>query len=94
MTDMPQVSPRDWIRIGGKDQVYRISAVVCNVYNGLSVAGGNVEVVYLDKKEAINMDVKWVGTHWEFASSPGGHADGYPRLQSYVKLLRSGRWTK
>ncbi len=46
MNDRPDIKPGDWIRIGKTD------AVVCGVYDD-----GTAEVVYLDRKRAINKDV-------------------------------------
>jgi hypothetical protein len=93
MADIPIVSPGDWIRVG-KDTLHSFNAVVCHVYDELSPDGGHIEAVYLDyRKRAMNIDVKWTGTHWEPArESPyGGYADRYPRLQYYVGILRAGR---
>jgi len=90
MTDMPKVSPGDLIWIGENDEV---RAVVCKVYNHISVAGGDIEVVFLDNgSRAINLDVKWTGSNWEFVfqGDYGGYADRYTRLQPYVRILRSG----
>ena len=90
MADMPEVSLEEWIKVGKEGLV---DAVVCRVYPRLSADGGNIEVVYLDqKKKAINEDVKWTGTHWEFAikAACGGYADNSSRLQRYVEILRRG----
>lgn len=91
MPDMPNVSPGDQIMVGEKGNVH---AVVCNVYDGMSANGGNIEVVYLDNRNrAINEDVKWMGTYWEFAiKGPcGGYADNYDRLRHYVGILRASQ---
>jgi hypothetical protein len=90
MVDLPKVSPGDWIRVGKEG---RVDAVVCTVFDELSPQGASIEVVYLDGNKAINEDVKWVGTHWDFAiEGPcGGYADKYSRLQLYVQILRAGR---
>ena len=55
---------------------------------------GNIEVVYLDWiNRAINEDLIWTGSNWEFAKKGlGGHyADKYPRLTLFISILRSGR---
>jgi hypothetical protein len=91
MTEMPKVSPGEWIWIGENGEV---PAVVCKVYERISVAGGNIEVVFLDdRNRAINLDVKWTGNNWEFViqGDYGGYADRYNRLQPYVRILRSGQ---
>jgi len=91
MPEMPKVSPRDWIWIGEKDEV---RAVVSKVYDSISVAGGNIEVVFLDdRNRAINLDAKWTGNNWElvFQGDYGGYADRYHRLKPYVSILRSGQ---
>ena len=91
MTEMQKVSPGDWIWIGVNDEVH---AVVCKVYDSISVAGGNIEVVFLDdRNRAINLDVEWTGNNWEFVTQGdyGGYADGYTRLQPYVRILRPGQ---
>lgn len=90
MTDIPQVKPGEWITIG---EHHTLRAVVCRIYEGLSADGGNIEVVYLDRGgKAVNIDVKWTGTHWEPAreGAYGGYADQYPRLAQYVRILRQG----
>jgi hypothetical protein len=87
MRDIPKISRREWVIVGS------IRAVVSNVYDGLSANGGNVEVVFLDGHQAVNRDVRWTGTEWEFVNQGdyGGYADRYPRLQPYVGILRSGQ---
>ena len=87
MTDMPKVSPGEWVMVGS------IQAVVSNVYDGPSANGGNAEVVFLDRHQAVNRDVRWTGTEWEFVNQGdyGGYADRYSRLQPYVRILRSGQ---
>jgi hypothetical protein len=37
--------------------------------------------------------VKWTGNNWKLVSKGdyGGYADGYDRLQPYVRILRSGQ---
>ena len=85
MANRPEVSPRDWISIGERG---RVSGVVCDV------RADDVEVVYLDdRSRAINEDVRWADTHWEFAmpGQGGGYADIYQRLSEYVAILRAGR---
>jgi len=91
MTEMPKISPGDWIWVGEDGEV---RAVVCKVYDSISVAGGNIEVVFLDNRNrAINLDVKWTGNNWEFVfqGDYGGYADRYARLEPYVRILRSGQ---
>jgi hypothetical protein len=91
MTEMPKVSPGDCIWVGEKDE---IRAIVCKVYDSISVAGENIEVVFLnDRNRAINLDVEWTGNNWKFViqGGYGGYADGYTRLQPYVRILRSGQ---
>ena len=82
MNDRPEIKPGDWIRIGKTD------AVVCGISDD-----GTAEVVYLDRKRAINKDVRWNGETWEsIISSPdGGYADKYPRLSQFVQILRIGK---
>jgi len=88
VADKPSVSPCDWISVGESGIV---RAVVCTVYQDSTI--GDCEVVYLDERDrAINENVRWVGTYWEFdkrGSDYGGYADNYSRLQEYVGILRA-----
>lgn len=80
----PAVKSYDWIVVGQKD------AVVCNVLKDSE----QIEIVYLDDKDkAINEDVRWNGSRWEFVNqSPcGGYADNNSRLSVFVGILRAGR---
>lgn len=61
--------------------------VICQIYD-LS----NNEVVYLDDGgRAINEDMTLHNEKWEFKNkgASGGYADNYPRLSSYVAILKN-----
>jgi hypothetical protein len=80
------VKLKDWIHVGFRD------AVVCKIYDKeLS----KIEVVYLDdRNRAINEDVHFKDGKWKFLidGPNGGYADGYPRLRTFVSILRVGRY--
>ncbi len=89
--NMPDVRLGDWIQVGKKKE---IDAVVSIIYEGLSAHEGNIEAVYLDRiNQAINEDLKWTGSNWEFAKKGlgGRYANKYPRLALFVSILRGGR---
>ena len=80
MGEMPGIEPRQWVSVGERGYV---NAVVCGVHND------HIEVVYLDdRNRAINEDVLWSGSYWEFKiEGPcGGYADKYSRLSDYVHI--------
>jgi hypothetical protein len=88
---MPDVNPGDWVQIGRKKEV---NAVISTVYERLSANEGNIEVVYFDRiNRAINEDLIWTGSNWEFAKKGlgGCYANRYPRLALFVSILRRGR---
>jgi len=92
MAEMPLVTPGDWIHVGGQPG---FNAVVCNVRPDEFRDFGDIEVVYLDYRDrAINVDLRWSGDRWEFATPQpdGGYADRYGRLSEYVRILRRGRY--
>ena len=94
MTDIPKVSPGDWVTIGEMDwRTKTLWAVVCHVYDEPSPEGGHIEVVYLgSRKQAISRHVRWTGTHWHFVEGEeGGYANKSRRLKTFVQTLRIGR---
>lgn len=89
--NIPDVNPGEWVQIGRKKEV---DAVISAIYEQLSANEGNIEVVYLDRiNRAVNEDLKWTGSNWEFAKKGlgGCYADKHPRLALFVSILRSGR---
>lgn len=79
----------EWISIGKN----HIPAVVCSI----SESREQAEIVYEDDKgKAINEEVRWNGSCWEFVvkGPSGGYADNSLRLQNFVNILRAGRWHK
>ena len=83
MTALSRIAPGDWITIGEKDSR---EAVVCTIRPGI------IEAVYLDEhNKAVHRDVVWSGSYWNFAQkeTQPKNADKDPRLQPYVKILRS-----
>jgi hypothetical protein len=65
--------------------------VVCHVYEGEH--GYDCEAVYIDDlKRAINEDLIWDGSQWQFAlAGPnGGYADNFTRVADFVAILRRG----
>ncbi len=90
----PKVNPCDWITIGkGTGLIDKLDAVVCQVHDDSDYA--DIEVVYLDdRNRAINEDVIWDQSHWEFKNQGpcGGYADRYSRLAEFVAILRRGRY--
>lgn len=86
MKSRPEIAPGNWLRIGDSGK----AAVVCQIH----ADHAHVEVVYLDDRDrAINEDVIWDGSKWQFRHPGpcGGYADKYSRLASFVAILRSGR---
>ena len=79
----PCVSAGYWIQIGD------VNAVVCQVFRD---GPNDVEVVFLDKGEAVNKDAKWANDRWELDPNRdyGGYADIYSRLAYFVSVLRDG----
>lgn len=80
----PMLKEGDVISIGSFKH-----AVVCSI-TGLEK--NFCEAVYLDNRgKAINEDVRWNGTTWEFVHSGpcGGYADQSTRLAPYVRKLKS-----
>jgi hypothetical protein len=79
----PCVAPGDWIHIGDMD------AVVCQVFQD---GPNDIEVVFLDKGEAVKKDAKWTTDRWELDTDRnyGGYADIYSRLSYFVSILREG----
>ena len=86
MSEMPEVSPGDWIAIGENE----VPAVVCGPCRQ-HPDGPRVEVVFR-KEKPTNLYVRWAGDHWEFVPSPdeGGYADRYDRLGPFVAKLKYG----
>jgi hypothetical protein len=81
--EKPSVSPGDWIRIGN------IDAVVCLIYKD---GPYDIEIVFLDKGQAVNKDAKWDNGKWSLDTADyGGYAENYPRLSQFVSILRRGR---
>lgn len=93
---MPTVASGEWVEIGRLDFGRQPrSAVVCGPPQPHHDASCCIEVVYLDAHgRAINEDLQWNGTHWEFAEPGpcGGYADNHSRLRSFVSVLRRGRY--
>ncbi|MFA5417691.1 MAG: hypothetical protein WC341_04450 [Bacteroidales bacterium] len=79
------IKPLDWINIG------ELNAVVCKIYDN---EPNKIEVVYLDRKRAINDDVHYLNGKWNFVNKGpgGGYADNYERLGDCVRKLKAGKW--
>lgn len=86
MADRPLVKPGDWICVG------RTDCVVARIFEPSHVEG-DAEVVF-DPVKPTNRNVRWEGDGWEFVDSGdfGGYADKYPRLRSYVQVLKRGKY--
>lgn len=68
MATKPSIQPGEWISIGKQGLV---KGVVCTVFR--DTIQGDCEVVYLDMgNRAINEDVRWAGSYWEFVHGRGG----------------------
>lgn len=83
---MPKLEAGAWIVIGDGQR-----AVVCGPPS--SDSADHLEIVYLDGRDrAINEDVRWTGSGWDFVGTPQpGYADRYDRLRERVSQLRLGR---
>jgi hypothetical protein len=92
MATKPSIQPGEWISIGKQGLV---KGVVCTVFR--DTIQGDCEVVYLDMgNRAINEDVRWAGSYWEFVHGRGGggYADQFDRLQPFVHILRGSTTPK
>lgn len=83
----PKIVPGDWIDVGQQ------SCVVSKVY-GKDSPSSICEVVFNPDKPT-NHDVDWNGEKWFFPNRGdyGGYADKYPRLSTYVSILKRGRYS-
>ena len=90
MADRPDIKDKDWIYFGSG--VLKKRAIVCDVRPpGHDM--GDIEIVYLDDRDrAINDEMVWNSTAWEFKykGPSGGYADRSDRLRPYVARLRAG----
>jgi hypothetical protein len=79
MATKPSIQPGEWISIGKQGLV---KGVVCTVFR--DTIQGDCEVVYLDMgNRAINEDVRWAGSYWEFVHGRGGVADTQTNSTGY-----------
>lgn len=89
MKNRPVISRGNWLRFGDSGK----AAVVCQIHADRA----DVEVVcFSDRDRAINDDVLWDGSKWQFGH-PGpciSYADKYSRLVSFVIIQRFGRTTR
>ena len=85
IASMPELEAGAWIVIGDGRR-----AVVCGAP---SIDSADLEVVYLDRRDrAINEDVRWTGSGWDYAGTPQpGYADRHDRLRERVSQLWRGR---
>ena len=86
MTVRPLIKPGMWI------DVENVECVVANVRES-GHAFGDCEVVCCARKPA-NREVRWNGEAWNFVESNdfGGYAASCSRLNTYVAILKRGRF--